>query len=81
VPEDRTRFEHTIQLAGRALLTVAQAQEAVQWVKSLKEEADADMVCRRIFRKLRSASVFIIELLESADAPDNASYRFESVFS
>jgi hypothetical protein len=47
VPEDRTRFEHTIELAGGALRSVAQAQETVQWVKSLREEADADMVYRR----------------------------------
>ncbi len=47
VPEDRTRFEHTIELAGGALRSVAQAQETVQWVKPLREEADADMVYRR----------------------------------
>jgi hypothetical protein len=30
-----------IQLAGRAILTVAQAPEAVQWVNPLRKEADA----------------------------------------
>jgi hypothetical protein len=29
-PEDRARLERTIKLAGRAILAVAQAQEAVQ---------------------------------------------------
>jgi hypothetical protein len=53
VPEDRTRFEHTIELAGRALQAVAQAKEAVQWVKTLMEEVDADMVHRRIFHSVR----------------------------
>ena len=53
MPEDRTRFEHTIELAGRALQAVAQAKEAVQWVKTLMEEVDADMVHRRIFHTLR----------------------------
>jgi hypothetical protein len=32
---------------------IAQAQEAMQWVKPLREKADADMVHRRIFRKFR----------------------------
>jgi hypothetical protein len=49
VLENRIRFEHTIQLAAGALLLIAQAQEAMQWVKPLMEEADADMVHRRIF--------------------------------
>jgi hypothetical protein len=35
VSEDHTRFEHTIELAGLALLVVSQVQEAVQWVKFL----------------------------------------------
>jgi hypothetical protein len=30
VPEDRTRFEHMVELAGRPLSVVAQAQEAKQ---------------------------------------------------
>jgi hypothetical protein len=53
VPEDRIRFEHMIQFAGGALLAVAQVQEAVKWVKPLMEEADADMVHRRLFSKGR----------------------------
>jgi hypothetical protein len=43
-PEDRVRLERTIELAGRALLAVAQAREAVQRARGLAEEADANMV-------------------------------------
>jgi len=34
--------------------TDSQAQEAVQWVKPLRKEADADVAHQRIFRKVRS---------------------------
>jgi hypothetical protein len=52
VSEDQTRLAQTTQLAGQALPAVAQAQDAVQWVNSPREEVDADMVHRRIFRKV-----------------------------
>jgi hypothetical protein len=46
-PEDPARLECTIGLAGRALLALAQAQEAVQQARRLTEEADANMVQRQ----------------------------------
>jgi hypothetical protein len=46
-PEDRTSLERTIRIDGRALLAVAQAQEAVQRAGGLTEEAEADMVFRQ----------------------------------
>jgi len=46
-PEDRVRLERTIELASRALLAVAQAQETVKQAKSQRDRADADMGDRR----------------------------------
>jgi hypothetical protein len=40
-------LERTIRIDGRALLAVAQAQEAVQRAGGLTEEAEADMVFRQ----------------------------------
>jgi hypothetical protein len=45
--EDRARLERTIELAGRALLMVAQSQETVQQARGLAEEAEANMVFRQ----------------------------------
>jgi hypothetical protein len=45
--EDRAYLKHKIELAGWALLAVAQAQEAVRRASRLMEEAEADVVCRR----------------------------------
>jgi hypothetical protein len=42
-PEDRVYLERTIELISRALLVVAQAQEAVKRARCQREEADADM--------------------------------------
>jgi hypothetical protein len=43
-PQDRARLQGKIELAGRALLAVAQAQEAVPQTKSLNKEAGAEIV-------------------------------------
>jgi hypothetical protein len=46
-PEDRLHLERTIELAGQALLVVAQSQETVLRGMSLREQADANMVDRQ----------------------------------